>query len=56
MRSLGEAIKGHVGASLIAMVVNDGACLQAKRGALGSIASRRSSCKGCVAGERSWIR
>ena len=40
MRSLGEAIKGHVGASLLAMVVNDGACLQAKRGALGSIASR----------------
>ncbi len=39
MRSLDEAIKGHVGASLIAMVVNDGACLQAKRGALGSIAS-----------------
>jgi len=37
-----------VGASLLAMVVNDYACLLAERGALESIASRARSYKKCA--------
>ncbi|KPU61915.1 hypothetical protein AN403_6004 [Pseudomonas fluorescens] len=51
---LSESDPPTVGASLLAMVVNDYACLLAKRGALESIASKLAPTVSSALSMRSW--